>query len=142
MKDLKDKIRQLIASGEDPELVKKLQEVLGEEEYEAPEEPEILALPEKIELPLEAFSEMRRILAEKTRLESILGQYYMKFEAQMKNIKDEISLREQQNVKANLEVVEKYSPEGHAGDYVLTRVKESEGEPEKIVLKRRNEDAE
>lgn len=142
MKDLKDKIKKLIASGEDPELVRKLQEIIGDEEAETTEEPEIIALPAQIELPAEAFSEMRRILAEKTRLEAILGQYYMQFEAQMKNIKEEITLREKQNVEANQGVIEKYSPEGHASEYTLSRVKEGEDQAERIVLKRKQEQPE
>ena len=137
MKDLKDKLKKLIASGEDPELVRKLKEILEEEVVEP--EPEVLALPKQIELPMEAFSEMRRIMAEKTRLEAILGQYYMKFEAQMQNIKDEIALREEHNIEANLDVIEKYSPDGHASDYSLVSIPATEEEAQKIVLRRKEE---
>ena len=140
MKDLIKKIKKMIASGEDPELVRKLQDVVDSSEEmvvkEEPSQPAPIALPSEIPIPNEVFDEMRQIAAEKTKLEATLGQYFTQFQKQMQEISDKIEEKATMYLDAQKIVVETYSPEGHADEYKLTDLGLGSDGKQKIVLRR------
>ena len=139
MKNLKDKIKQLIASGEDPELVKKLEEVLAESEEGEPEEDtappeaaeeeeeELLCAPTEIPLSDELFAGMRRLQAEKTNLEHALGVHYTAFHSRANNLVQEISLKAAAFDEERSKIIAESSPEGMAEEYTISQVADPDG---------------
>jgi hypothetical protein len=142
MKDLLKKIKKAIAAGEDPELVRKLQDVVGvsDRDLDQAKEPEPIALPSEIVIPSEAFSEMRKLSADKTRLEATLGQYYLQFEKQMKEITSQIEEKSSSYLQAQKQLVADYSPDNHQSEYKLVDLGVDSSGKQKIVLQRQIEE--
>lgn len=142
MKDLLKKIKKAIAAGEDPELVRKLKDVVGvsDKDLEQVKEPPPIALPSEIVIPSEAFSEMRKLSADKTRLEATLGQYYLQFEKQMKEITSQIEEKSSSYLQAQQQLVVDYSPDNHESEYKLVDLGPDSSGKQKIILKRQVEE--
>lgn len=143
MKNLKEKIKKLIEAGEDPELVRKLEEVLAESEKESSSElvatdddrsEEVVFTPAEIPLTEEALAPLRQLQAEKVNIERAIGQHYVNFERQIKPHIDAIDERILAAREEQKRIVEAHAPVGLASEYRLAIV--GEDEEKKIVLQK------
>jgi hypothetical protein len=146
MKSLKEKIKQLIASGEDPELVRKLEEVLEQteaeeeieeeaEETEEEAEEEVVFIPSEIPLASEQFAEMRRLQAEKINTEHVLGTHYSNFHRQTNTLVQKISTTIAAFVEERKRIIIENAPEGMADEYAIAESK-GDDDVQKLVLRR------
>ena len=137
MKDLKERIKKLIASGEDPELVKKLEEVLAEsEEPEDERQAEEVAafVPEVLPVPPESLERLRAVQSQRAGFERALGQHYVNFEKNMKPLLEAIRECEVKAVEEQQKIVADLAPEGLEEEYQLSL--DGEEGQQKLVVRR------
>ena len=135
MKDLKEKIKKLIESGEDPELVRKLEEVLAEpqEVEEAQDQPEFI--PEEIPLPTEQFEVLRSIQREKLSIEHTMGVHYSEFHRRIDPLTKKITEILMQAQEERTRIISEFAPDGLAEEYVIAETKTEEGTTS-LILRR------
>ena len=137
MKDIKEKIKKLIASGEDPELVRKLQEVLGEPEASTDEPPEAEPefVPSEVPLAPELFSEIRKLQEEKIKIQHALGAHYSNFHKQADGLVKRMAEIADEFMQSRQKIIEDNAPEGLSAEYGISETTDSDGN-RAFVLKR------